>query len=239
MTFDVSSWSFTSAADAKDTEVVVSLDGEELGSFALDNAPPAALPGFDDQGKATVTVTLPADTPAGTAVLTLTGETTGTTTTVPVEVEAGEPAPTTVTATAENIPYGTAGEVEVDVDSERPLSGTVEVRDGTRVLGTAMLAEDGTATVTLPPRSLPVGTHQLTVAYSGDAANQPSTGTVTVAGGQGDADDGDRRGSQPRHHQDAGRPDGDALGARPDRQWRGCGCTSTVTTTCGRCRTGA
>ncbi len=68
------------------------------GSFPLDNAPPAALPGFDDQGKATVTVTLPADTPAGTAVLTLTGETTGTTTTVPVEVEAGEPAPTTVTA---------------------------------------------------------------------------------------------------------------------------------------------
>ena len=180
MKFDVSSWSFTSAADAKDTEVVVSLAGEELGSFALDNAPPAALPGFDDQGKATVTVTLPADTPAGTAALTLTGETTGTTTTVPVEVEAGEPAPTTVTATAENIPYGTAGEVEVDVDSAQPLSGTVEVRDGTRVLGSAMLAADGTATVTLPPRSLPVGTHRLTVAYSGDAANQPSTGTVTV-----------------------------------------------------------
>ena len=180
VSFDVSSWAFTNAADAKDSEVVVSLDGEELGSFALDNAPPAALPGFDDQGKASVAVTLPADAPAGTAVLTLTGETTGTTTTVQVEVEAGEPAPTTVTATAENIPYGTAGEVEVDVDSEQPLSGTVEVRDGTRVLGTATVAEDGTATVTLPPRSLSVGTHQLTVAYSGDAANQPSTGTVTV-----------------------------------------------------------
>ncbi|MET0524820.1 MAG: ExeM/NucH family extracellular endonuclease, partial [Nocardioides sp.] len=101
---------------------------------------------------------------------------------VVVGLNAGDvaPAETSVTATADEIPYGTAGEVEVDVDSERPLSGTVEVRDGSRVLGTATVAEDGTATVTLPPRSLPVGTHQLTVVYSGDAANAPSTGTVTV-----------------------------------------------------------
>jgi 5'-nucleotidase len=159
---------------------VVSLGGEELGSFPLDNAPPAALPGFDDQGKAAVSVTLPEGTPSGRAVLTLTGETTGTTATVPIEVEAAAPVPTSVSATAEDIPYGTEGTVEVQVTSERPLSGTVEVRDGDEVLGSAEVASDGSATVTLPRRSLPVGTHDLAVVYSGDAANEGSSGTVRV-----------------------------------------------------------
>jgi predicted extracellular nuclease len=99
---------------------------------------------------------------------------------VGIDVPDAEPVATTVTATADEVPYGTAGEVEVDVESANATSGTVEVRDGSNVLGTASVAEDGTATVTLPPRSLPVGTHTLTVAYSGDAANEPSTGTVTV-----------------------------------------------------------
>ncbi len=180
--FGVSSWSMTGPTDLRDTELEVSLGGESLGTFPVATAlsTPGNASSNDEVGTAPVDVILPADTPAGTAVLTLTGATTGTSTTVPIDVEASEPAETTVSATADDVPYGTAGEVEVDVDSERPLSGTVEVRNGSQVLGTATVAEDGTATVTLPPRSLPVGTHQLTVAYSGDAANQPSTGTVAV-----------------------------------------------------------
>ena len=46
------------------------------------------------------------------------------------------------------------------------------------LLGSAAVAADGSATVQLPPRSLPVGNHQLTVSYSGDEANEPSSTTV-------------------------------------------------------------
>ena len=183
LSFDVSSWSMTGPSDVRDAELEVSLGGQSLGTFPVTTtlSPAGNANSNDTAGTASVTVTLPAGTPAGTTVLTLTGETTGTTTTVPVEVESAEPVPTTVTATAENIPYGTAGEVDVDVESANPTSGTVTVsRSDGQVLGTASVAQDGTATVTLAAGSLPVGTHQLTLAYSGDAANQPSTGTVTV-----------------------------------------------------------
>jgi 5'-nucleotidase len=99
---------------------------------------------------------------------------------VGIKVPAAPPVATTVTGTADKVTYGEEGTVEVQVHSTNPTSGTVEVRDGDRVLGSADVAENGSASVTLPPRSLPVGTHELTLAYSGDTANEPSTGTVTV-----------------------------------------------------------
>jgi 5'-nucleotidase len=99
---------------------------------------------------------------------------------VGIDVPEAPPAATTVTGTADDVPYGQEGTVEVQVHSTNPTGGTVEVRDGARVLGSSAVAEDGSATVTLPARSLSVGSHQLTLAYSGDAANEPSTGTVTV-----------------------------------------------------------
>ena len=44
---------------------MVKLGATTSGSFPLDNAAQAALPGFDDEGKATVDVVVPAGTPAG------------------------------------------------------------------------------------------------------------------------------------------------------------------------------
>ena len=119
----------------------MSLDGEELGSFPLDNAAPAALPGFDDQGKATVTVTVPDGTPAGTAVLTLTGETTGTTTEVPITVDAGRGGQSTTTATATpntvKVKKGVSRiNVTVTATGATP-TGEVVVLNGTTELGRA------------------------------------------------------------------------------------------------------
>jgi hypothetical protein len=99
---------------------------------------------------------------------------------VGLDLPDAEPVATTVTGTAEEFAYGEEGRVEVQVDSENPVGGTVDVLDGDEVLGTADIAEDGSATVVLPAGSLPVGTHELGLRYSGDAANQPSAGTVTV-----------------------------------------------------------
>jgi hypothetical protein len=99
---------------------------------------------------------------------------------VGLDLPDAEPVATTVTGTAEEVTYGEEGRVEVQVDSENPVGGTVDVLDGDEVLGSANVAEDGSATVVLSAGSLPVGTHELVLRYSGDAANQPSTGTVTV-----------------------------------------------------------
>ncbi len=52
-------------------------------------------------------------------------------------------------------------------------SGTVTVNDGSTSLGTATLGNTGKATITV--NSLPVGSHTLTAAYSGDANLNPST----------------------------------------------------------------
>jgi 5'-nucleotidase len=84
--FDVSSWSMTNALDTKDTEVTVKLGGATLGTAALDNAPQAALPGFDIVGKASVDVVLPSTTPSGAQTLTLVGTATGTQVSVPVQI---------------------------------------------------------------------------------------------------------------------------------------------------------
>jgi 5'-nucleotidase len=182
VSFDVSSWSFTSAPDAKDAEVVVSLNGSQVGSFPLDNAPPAALPGYDDQGKAAVSFTLPAGTPAGDQVLTLTGATTGTTTEVPITVEAPDPVASTTTATANpgtvKVRKGSSDiEAVVQAVGAQP-TGEVVVLDGTIELGRATLS-DGRATVSVGPFAQ-VGTKTLTVRYLGDDQVEGSETVVRV-----------------------------------------------------------
>ena len=52
-------------------------------------------------------------------------------------------------------------------------TGTVVVKDGSNVLGTATLAANGTASFTTA--SLPAGTHSLVASYSGDTQNTNST----------------------------------------------------------------
>ncbi|GAA1982316.1 hypothetical protein GCM10009718_19380 [Isoptericola halotolerans] len=84
--FEVSSWSMSTAADITDDELVVTLDGTELGRFAVDstvgNAP------YDEVGTASVELTLPAET----GTLRLVGEATGTEIVVGT-VEAGSSSP--------------------------------------------------------------------------------------------------------------------------------------------------
>jgi 5'-nucleotidase len=99
---------------------------------------------------------------------------------VPVKTAAPEPvkADTTVTGTAGPVTYGTAGSVAVKV-APAAATGTVAVSRGNDVLGSVVLAA-GQGTVTLPAKSLPVGSHTLTLTYSGDTGHKPSTGSVTV-----------------------------------------------------------
>ncbi|MCR1784135.1 metallophosphoesterase [Nocardioides carbamazepini] len=83
-----------------------------------------------------------------------------------------------------------AGDLEVGVGSTATLTvrvagadgaptGTVRVLAGATVVGAAQLA-DGAAHVVLPARSLPVGTHQLRVAYDGDGTYAVASTTVRV-----------------------------------------------------------
>ena len=92
----------------------------------------------------------------------------------------GFPADTTVSATSSPTPYGTRGSVDVSVSSVNQVTGTVTLLDGDTTLGTADVAQDGTATVSYDGTALEPGSHDLTVRYSGDDANRPSSGTVTV-----------------------------------------------------------
>jgi 5'-nucleotidase len=79
----LSSWSFSAPGDVRDAEVTVSLDGKELGTFAVDST--VGGEPFDETGRARVSVRLPVLRP-GTHTLEVTGATTGTTALVPVTV---------------------------------------------------------------------------------------------------------------------------------------------------------
>ena len=85
---------------------------------------------------------------------------------------------TTVTGSAGPIQFAKAGSVQVTV-APATATGTVTVLWSGQVLGTTTLTS-GAGTVALAKRSLPEGTHTLTITYSGDADHKPSTGSVSV-----------------------------------------------------------
>ena len=154
----------------------MSLGDQVLGTFPVDNTRGTAV--FDEYGTAAVDVVLPAGTPVGVAVLTVTGATTGTSTTVTVPVASGELPTSTVSATADPFVYGRAGSVDVTVDPT-DATGTVQVFDGETLLGEQTLT-DGAATVTIPARTLRPGSHTLRVVYAGDEQVQGSETELTV-----------------------------------------------------------
>jgi 5'-nucleotidase len=175
--FNVSGWSMTNSADTKDTEVVVKSGSTTLGSFPLDNANQAALPGFDVVGKASVDVVVPNDAAPGSLTLTLSGAATGTTTKVTVPIIKGN---SSVSAPDRTIQYGQTASVPVTVTGTGTTpSGTVELLDGTTSLGTATLA-GGSATVTVPRLAVAPGTHTITVQYLGDGSHDPAVSTMTL-----------------------------------------------------------
>lgn len=104
VTFDISSWTMSTADDLKDAEVQVKLGDEVLGTATLDNTIGTAV--YDQYGTASVDVVLPEDAPDGNVTLSLVGATTGTESQLVIAVDAGEPAavvnntPPTVTGTA-------------------------------------------------------------------------------------------------------------------------------------------
>jgi len=88
----------------------------------------------------------------------------------------GQPA---VTVTSAPVNWGTAAQVKVTVAAgNAPVTGAVELREGTTVRGSATLA-DGAATFTLPV-GLAGGSHTLTASYSGSDYLDPAQGSGTV-----------------------------------------------------------
>lgn len=95
-------------------------------------------------------------------------------------VDPTDPARPTVSAGDLEIGFGSAATLTVRAaGAEGAPSGAVRVLAGTTVVGTGQLA-GGTAYVVLPARSLPVGTHQLRVAYDGDGTYAAASTPVRV-----------------------------------------------------------
>ncbi|MEZ0580118.1 ExeM/NucH family extracellular endonuclease [Nocardioides sp. MH1] len=85
--FDISSWSMSNAGDTKDTDVVVKLGADTVGTFPLNNT--VGNKPYDNTGTASVSVTLPAGTHKGKQELTLVGAQTGTS--IPVGITVTRP----------------------------------------------------------------------------------------------------------------------------------------------------
>ena len=58
-------------------------------------------------------------------------------------------------------------------------TGTVEIRNGATLLGSGTLSS-GVASVAISGTALPVGTHTLTMSYSGDGTHSRRVNTCTV-----------------------------------------------------------
>jgi chitodextrinase len=88
----------------------------------------------------------------------------------------GRPA---VTATSTPVDWGTAADVKLTVNADGvPVTGTVELREGDKVRGSATLTG---ATMTFPlPVGLSAGTHTMTASYSGNDQLESAQTTVTV-----------------------------------------------------------
>jgi alpha-L-rhamnosidase len=93
-------------------------------------------------------------------------------------VSAKSVASSSVSASAVRGTYGKASTVVAKVTGDN-ATGAVKVSEGTKVLGTATIV-GGTARIQLAGTALGAGTHALTLAYGGDAANGPSSARVSV-----------------------------------------------------------
>lgn len=90
-----------------------------------------------------------------------------------------EPSPTTITSAPYpgwSLTSGRSGTLSVTINGTNP-TGTVSFYDGSTLLGT-VIVNGGVASLTTTIAQ--PGLHAITVAYSGDANNSPSTTTVTL-----------------------------------------------------------
>ncbi|HSU01918.1 MAG TPA: Ig-like domain-containing protein, partial [Nocardioides sp.] len=146
-----------------------------LGTAPVTTTVPAALPGLDDTGTASVNVKVPACVTS--QVLTVTGKTTGTKVLVPITVTAPDCIATTVTGTNITIQEGQAGSVPVRVT---PGTATGDVILGLGQMTVETTLVNGAGSLPIAAGALPVGVHQLSLDYTGDELHRPSTGTVVV-----------------------------------------------------------
>jgi 5'-nucleotidase len=162
LAFPVTGLNLTSLGAPENTALDVRLDGTSIGSATVAS------------GAAQVAVTVPAGTTAGEHVLTLVAAPSGTTVTLPLTVEAAaEPEPqltpssTNLVATRSSQSYGTwlptVLLARVQVEGQWFASGTVEFREGEKVVGRAPVVL-GIALGSVP-RTAAVGPHEYTATY--------------------------------------------------------------------------
>lgn len=163
--------------DTQDSEIAVELDGEVIGTAPVDNTVTDVV--YDNYGTASVDVTLPADTPAGRATLTLVGEATGTEVLVPIRVRKGEVALTADVRPDRIIVDRTRPRVAVKVVSPDGLAVTGRVTVTAGGVTRSVRLEDGRGIVELPPFGR-VGLKTVKVSYSGSDSLQRASTTVTV-----------------------------------------------------------
>ncbi len=181
--FAVKSWAMSAPGDVTDSEIVVSLDGEKLGAFPVDNTIGTTAVLNDDYGTATVSVKLPSNVPfGGTVQLTLTGASTGTSVVVPVTIAKADSVtvgiPNKLIANAKSAIQFTT--VVIAEGGVRP-TGEVTIYDGDTAIATATLTDKSRGTVKVKLPALDKGAHKLSVVYSGSATVATSKSpTVTV-----------------------------------------------------------
>jgi len=185
VTFDLSSLSMTGPGDQTDASVDVSLDGTSLGTFPVTTTPLATLPGFDEAGTASASITLPGDLATGDYELVVTGSDTGTEAIVPVSVVGdggGDLATATINPTAvpETQEVFSSSLINVLVSAEGvTATGTVELRLDGALLRSGTLNDIGLVQLQTG-RLSETGTFDIDVLYLGDDNVAPGESTVTV-----------------------------------------------------------
>lgn len=175
---DVQSWTMSAPTDVKDTEIVVSLDGQQLGAFPVDNTIGGVTDLNDNYGTAAISVVLPSDVPLGGHVeLTLTGAKTGTSVRVPLAIDKAD-------STTVGLPNKTFANSKgngviqylttVTAEFGAVVEGDVTIYDGDEAIATATLTAGNPATVQIKLPKLGKGTHSLWVAYEGSDTVKPS-----------------------------------------------------------------
>jgi len=179
--FDVASWAMSAAGDLEDAALTVSLAGQVLGSFPVDNT--IGTRPYDDYGTTKVLVKLPLDGPVGATQLTLTGATTGTEVIVPITTFDRADSSAVGTANKDKSKYGSAVQFTVRVSAEDGVlpTGEVAIYDGSVLLSTVTMTEEDEGRVKVKLPTLDRGTHVLHAEYSGSDTVRPSETTpVTV-----------------------------------------------------------
>jgi 5'-nucleotidase len=175
LTLDLSSLLFSNGEPNEGT-AVVSLGDTELGSAAID---PTIVDTTDEVGRASVTVTIPAGTPAGEVALTVSVPETGTSIDVPVTVTA--PPVVAVDTRTLGIPEhllvkkGTSVGywVIVRAHGAEPV-GEVAVYDGSKKIATATLEPGDHGVTRVSLSGLSRGIHLLRAEFTGGDGFNPS-----------------------------------------------------------------